>query len=336
MQGTGNGHITRARALAPALKKAGVDVDYVFSGRDPGGYFDMQEFGDYRVFTGLTLKMKAGRVDYPSTLFGNRPLRFLRNVVDLDTRGYDLVLTDFEPVTAWAGRRCGSRVIGMGHQYAFRYPVPLAGATLVGRAVFNYFAPAGESVGLHWHHFDQPILPPMIQQVALSDESDPGLIVVYLPSAKLEPLLATFNLFSDHRFHVYTSVDQEQQHGHVCLKPFSRDGFQHDLASCGAVICNAGFALVSEILMLGKKALVIPLLGHMEQLSNAAALDELNYLVTTRKLTAKELGRMLNAPPGLQHRYPDTASLLVERLLSGHSLTDSAWVGSVWDRVETE
>jgi UDP:flavonoid glycosyltransferase YjiC (YdhE family) len=33
VQGTGNGHITRARAMAAEMHAAGVEVDFVFSGR---------------------------------------------------------------------------------------------------------------------------------------------------------------------------------------------------------------------------------------------------------------------------------------------------------------
>ena len=33
IQGTGNGHITRARVMASCFKKLNVEVDYVFSGR---------------------------------------------------------------------------------------------------------------------------------------------------------------------------------------------------------------------------------------------------------------------------------------------------------------
>ena len=34
VQGTGNGHITRGRAMQKALSDAGIEVDWVFSGRD--------------------------------------------------------------------------------------------------------------------------------------------------------------------------------------------------------------------------------------------------------------------------------------------------------------
>ena len=46
IQGTGNGHITRARVMASCFKELGIDVDYVFSGRPEKDYFDMQDFAD--------------------------------------------------------------------------------------------------------------------------------------------------------------------------------------------------------------------------------------------------------------------------------------------------
>src|SRR5690606_32265718 len=49
VQGTGNGHITRTRAMARELGKRSVAVDYLFSGRPADKFFDMEEFGDYRV-----------------------------------------------------------------------------------------------------------------------------------------------------------------------------------------------------------------------------------------------------------------------------------------------
>ncbi|MEZ9793074.1 glycosyltransferase family protein, partial [Vibrio splendidus] len=34
VQGTGNGHIARARAMAVAFRQQNIDVDFLFSGRD--------------------------------------------------------------------------------------------------------------------------------------------------------------------------------------------------------------------------------------------------------------------------------------------------------------
>ena len=48
VQATGNGHITRARVMAPALRNAGIEVDYLFSGRPADQLFNMEPFGDYQ------------------------------------------------------------------------------------------------------------------------------------------------------------------------------------------------------------------------------------------------------------------------------------------------
>lgn len=48
VQGTGNGHISRARAMAQAFAEIpGLDVQFLFSGRAEKDYFDMALFGDY-------------------------------------------------------------------------------------------------------------------------------------------------------------------------------------------------------------------------------------------------------------------------------------------------
>src|SRR5690606_6418112 len=94
VQGTGNGHITRARAMAKELKECGVSVDYLFSGREPDKFFDMEAFGDYRVLRGLTFTSKEGRIRPLATLVNSQPLQFWRDVKSLDLAPYDLVITD--------------------------------------------------------------------------------------------------------------------------------------------------------------------------------------------------------------------------------------------------
>ena len=61
------------------------------------------------------------------------------------------------------------------------------------------------------------------------------------------------------------------------------DGFKRDLATARGVICNTGFELISECLQWGKPVLR-PLAKQMEQLSNAAALEQLGYATTMEAL----------------------------------------------------
>ena len=74
-----------------------------------------------------------------------------------------MVISDFEPVTAWAAKTKGISVLGIGHQYAFKHKIPKEGADPIAEMVMKLYAPVDVGVGLHWHHFGQPILPPIIE-----------------------------------------------------------------------------------------------------------------------------------------------------------------------------
>ena len=105
VQATGNGHITRARVMCEALKKAGVEVDWMFSGRELDQYFDMECFGDFQRFKGLTFAIEKGQISYIKTAFKNNLWQFYKDVNALDLSGYDLVINDFEPISAWAAKK---------------------------------------------------------------------------------------------------------------------------------------------------------------------------------------------------------------------------------------
>ena len=83
VQGTGNGHLARARPFAPALLRAGHEVDWLFSGREPSAYFDMDAFGAARHFRGLGLVVRNGRIDRLATARRIRPLRLARELRDV-------------------------------------------------------------------------------------------------------------------------------------------------------------------------------------------------------------------------------------------------------------
>src|SRR5882757_9413834 len=104
VQGTGNGHISRARKMAAHFAARGTDVTYLFSGRERAALFDMEIFGNFEHRDGVTLAQRNGELLYWSTYHEWRKLRFLRDVFALDVGGYDLVISDFEPLTAWAAR----------------------------------------------------------------------------------------------------------------------------------------------------------------------------------------------------------------------------------------
>ena len=332
IQATGNGHITRARVLAPALERAGVRVDYLFSGRGPDKYFNMEPFGDYQTRTGLTFSLQKGQVQWLKTFRDLQLRRYWRDVRQLDLSDYDLVLTDFEPVSAWAARKQGVPSVGIAHQYAFLYPVPGHVRPKTMAQMVKWFAPVDQAVGLHWDHFEQPILPPMIQAPIYPATVEPNKILVYLAFDQREALERMLQPFHDYQFYIYTDIKAPIDKGHLHFRPFSRDGFQRDLASCAGVICNAGFGLISEAIQYGKKILTRPLRGQVEQLSNARVLERLGLAVVMTESDAYLLEAWLEMLSPRAAAYPDVATVLADWIADGARQPVAELAQQLWQR----
>lgn len=336
VQGTGNGHLSRARAMATAFAHSDLRVDFLFSGREQSGFFDMECFGDFATRRGLTFVNEDGRVDYLRTVLGNNYFRFLRDVFALDVAPYDLILTDFEPISAWAGRLRGKRVISMGHQPAFDHAVPIAQRDLRTSLVMRLFAPGHVRIGMHWNKFDAPILPPLVEVGEGPVSSVRNKVLVYLPFESQERVHSLLQGLPEYDFFVYAPGSENTTRGNLHLRPTSLDGFRADLHDCAAVLCNAGFELSSECLALGKRLLVKPQGRQMEQASNALALRELGYGSAIDELEAGAIRAWLaHDAPHPQIAFPDVAAALVRWLEVGDFAAPSleSLARQLWERV---
>lgn len=335
VQGTGNGHITRARAMSRELSAAGFEVTYLFSGRDADKYFDMEVFKNYQLREGLTFRSSKGQISYLKTALHASPVQFVKDVRQLDLSAYDLVISDFEPVSAWAGKRQNKQVIGIGHQYAFSHDIPQRGNNLIAGQVMQHFAPASKGVGLHWHHFDQPILPPIIEtpefaHPEFAHKVQTDTIIVYLPFEDSKEIMQLFSQFKNFRFYIYSPNVIESRYSNILFKPLSRTGFQQDLHDSAGIISNAGFELTSESLHSGKKILVKPLRGQMEQQSNAAALEQLGYGKTMVTLDCRKIDEWLHSSQAVRVIWPNVAKILVEWLQNEMPPMDASFIQRVW------
>ncbi len=330
VQATGNGHITRARVLLPALQAVGAEVDMLFSGRAKERLFNMEPFGDYAHREGMTLVTEAGKVQRFKTLKQTRLGQFFKDVRNLDLQGYDLVLTDFEPVTAWAARRQGVPSVGVAHQYAFLHSIPGTGFLPWLKSSIRLFAPADEMIGLHWDAFNAPILPPMIEPVQGEISEDQRKVLVYLPFESQDEIVYWLSGFSEYRFRVYASVEQFRRLGNIDLCPFSREGFQQDLLSCRGVMANAGFGLCSEAIQAGKSLLVKPLQGQVEQVSNAAVLEQMGLASVITRFGQEPIRQWLELPSGSAEPWPDVAGTLARWLITGRQVPVEALTRELW------
>lgn len=318
VQGTGNGHTTRARIMAKAFAEVGAQVDWVFSGRARENFFDMEAFGDFQSYRGLTFATRNGKVLFLKTALTANIAQLYQDTQEFNVEGYDYIINDFEPVSAWAAKRAGKKVIGISHQNAFLYDIPKTGSNMIIDWFMHNFAPVTQPIGLHWHHFNQPILPPLVEHSGYPNINTPKHYLVYLPFAELSDIVPQLGHFPEYEFFVYHSVAHAYDEAHIHIRPFSREGFQLDLHRCEGVICSAGFELPSEAIHLGKKILVQPVTGQMEQRSNASALEQLGFGHSTKTLNIATLRHWLALKPPIAARaYPNVAKALVNWLMNG-------------------
>ncbi|MGK0408507.1 MAG: hypothetical protein ACJASB_000654 [Shewanella psychromarinicola] len=334
VQGTGNGHISRARVMSKALKQHNIDVDFLFSGRTPQYYFDMQCFGDYQTRNGMTFVTENGRVNTMKTARCNLTTAIFSEIKHLDLTGYDLVLNDFEPVSAWAAKQQHVPSIAISHQAALQYPVPKQGNNWFNEFLLNHFAPVDIALGCHWHHFGFPILPPFVE-VSPNGGDHSHQILVYLPFEDADRIAAFLAPFDRYHFFVYHSMQPLQELAeHIHWHGFDREGFKQHMAQCGGVIGNAGFELASEAMTLGKKLLVKPLLGQFEQSANLAALQLLAVAESMQTLDPIVLKRWLKSPSPKPIAYPQVGDALVAWLKMGDWHQPQDLCQHLWSQVE--
>ncbi len=336
VQATGNGHISRSREVVRNLKALGHSVHVILSGRDPALLKEMDVFEPFQVYRGLTFITVRGKVSYWKTAKTLNLFRFYQDIYTYEKKPYDLVITDFEPITARIARRCGIPSIGLGHQYAFIYDIPMRGNFFT-RWIIKHFAFADYPIGLHWHHFDQPILPPIIPHHLRPNRGTMNdKILVYLPFEDLVDIRSVLKPYQEYHFYCYGNVDQPYDETNLRLRPFSRSGFLKDLEECGGVITNAGFELVSEALQLGKKILVKPLAGQMEQVSNALVMETLKIGMTMSALDGDAIQEWLKISAQKYVVYPDVAKIIANWVDSRqwHDITGLA--REAWSQTRTD
>ncbi|MBY6213165.1 hypothetical protein KUV95_16560 [Microbulbifer agarilyticus] len=334
VQGTGNGHISRARAMAEAFQQfPELEVQWLFSGRPPEKLFAMDVFGDYWWREGLTFVHKEGKIDQLATARQLDLRKLLKDIRELPVNDFDLVISDFEPVTAWAAKKRKCPSMGLGHQYAFDYAIPAPAFGWLPRTIMKLFAPVPLGLGMHWYHFGQPILPPIAHAHEDTVPPEQDHVLVYLPFEHALPLLQQLAQLPQ-KFIVYGLPTDLPKADNITLKAPSIEGFRHDVATARAVICNSGFELIAETLTLGKPILTRPLKGQFEQEANAMALQELQLARVVKHIDALTIGRWLEEQPrGVRIDWPDVAHAIVQWISEGRTEAPQELSRRLWQGV---
>ncbi|HYH57571.1 MAG TPA: glycosyltransferase family protein [Anseongella sp.] len=323
IQGTGNGHVSRAREIIPHLEKHG-ELDILLSGTQ----------ADVRLSQDLRWKLhgfsfvfgRKGGVDRWKTwkIMDLSQLRKDINMLPLER--YDLIINDFEPVTAWACKLRKIPCIGLSHQSAFLSPAAPRPRRLVphwAELLFRYYAPLTAAFGFHFQRYDDFIYTPVIRgEIRKLEPRNEGHYTVYLPAHDDRLLVrllkqapeAEWEVFSKHSPAVYRD-------GNVLVQPVNNEKFNESLASCEGLLTAGGFESPAEALFLGKKVFSVPMMGQWEQQCNAEALRGMGVPVVKKigKEFVPYLKDWIRNGPVIKVHFPDETGRIIEELLKRHS-----------------
>ena len=274
VQCTGNGHITRSLKIINRLKNLGHTVDILLSGKN---YNKKIPFNVKYRFKGFTFFNTAnGGIDYLRTAMSLRIFNFLRNI-HIDLSEYDKVISDFEPITAWACKLSNKKCYGISNQYSFTSnKVPRSKKSIIGEFILKWMAPVSVSIGLHYKEYDENIFKPIINDdIINANTNNYGHYTVYLPSYSLSKIVEILSFRKD-IFHIFHSdVRSIYRYDNCLIFPMDKNFFLDSFVNCEGIITNAGFQTSSEALYMSKKLMVISTKGQYEQECNVESLKEL-------------------------------------------------------------
>jgi uncharacterized protein (TIGR00661 family) len=246
--------------------------------------------------------------------------------------GPDLVVSDFEPFSAWWAWRNRVPFISIDHEHMLTL-------CKLQHPARNWFSRITASVVTECHYvgavayiivnfFEVPLrvdsailAPPIIRPVVTTLEAEQGgHILLYSTTGKgQDKLRDVLHEFGGQEFRIY-GFNSNATDGNCIFKERSTEGFLVDLASARGVIASAGFSLISECLHLKKKMLLLPVAGQYEQIINAHYVQELGLGVSAEQLDEAAVAQFLeqvNEPMPTDNRiiWPDNDRFF--RILQG-------------------
>ncbi len=318
IQATGNGHLSRAQDVIPALMKR-AEVDVMISGVQAD--IDLSFPIKYR-YHGLSFIFgKGGGVDLLKTFRQNNTRKFIKEIKSCPVQDYDLVVNDFEPISAWACKLKGVRCISLSHQAALRskkVPKPKH-SDWMGSFILKNYAPCKEYFSFHFAKYDDNIYTPIIRsEIRAKEIHDRGHYTVYLPAYGDKRLIKVLSKIENAQWHVFSKHTRESyQIKNLHIQPVNSALFSESIAASSGVLCGAGFETPAEALFLHKKLMVIPMKSQYEQHFNAAGLKDLGVPVIKKlsKKHIKEIQRWVDNGEAIEVSFPNETQLIVDRML---------------------
>ena len=314
--------MSRARDVYPELIKYG-NVDVLVSGiqADVTLPFPVK----YHYYGMSFIFGSKGGVDIWKTAKKLKLFKLIKDIRNFPVEDYDLVINDFEPVTAWACKLKGKPCIGLSHQSAVLHsyaPKPES-SDWKGVLILKRYAPVTAYYGFHFKSYSKNIFTPVIRkEVRDMEPTDKGHYTVYLPAYDDEALVNFLSKHANVEWQVFSKHNKAPfSKGNVHIQPIQNEAFIKSMASSTGLLCGAGFEGPAEAMFLGKKLMVVPMTQQYEQQCNAAAAATLGVPVI-KNLDRRYYERVnwwiaQSTPVAVD--YPDQTADIIRQLMIEHA-----------------
>ena len=309
--GEGFGHSSRSHLIGQRLIDSGHDV--MFVGSRKSLYYLKQYFGRrVKEIFGLSFVYEDRRIDKSETL--KRNLLKLPEGTKINDElfkqhfepfGPELVISDFEPFSAWWAWRKDVPFISIDHEHVLTL-------CKLDHPAKNWFSRLTASVVTECHYigaaayiivnfFEAPLridsavlAPPIVRPAVMQQKAEPGehILLYSTTGTNRDRLLEMLQKFSGRKFYIY-GFDDDTEDKNCVFKKRSTEGFLADLAGARGVIASAGFSLISECMYLRKKMLLLPVAGQYEQIINTHYIQKLGLGLSAEKLGEPIIERFL-------------------------------------------
>ncbi len=313
IQGTGNGHVSRAREIIPLLQQHG-EVDLLISGTQVDvklAYEIKYRFHGFSFIFG-----KKGGVDHYKTWKNMDLFQFRRDMKAIPLRDYNLILNDFEPISAWACKLQKIESVSLSHQASFKSKkVPRPKTVDWGKLILSRYAPTTHHIGFHFDRYDDFIYKPVIRsEIRQLVSTNQGHYTVYLPAIDDKDLVNVLKQIPQVRWEVFSKHAKiAYNDANVFVEPVNNEKFNASMASCEGVFTGGGFEGPAEALHLGKKLLVAPMRFQYEQQCNAYALKQFGLPVIwgSNRNWVPILKEFVANPQEHQFDFPDETAAII-------------------------
>jgi uncharacterized protein (TIGR00661 family) len=312
IQTTGNGHITRSLRIIKRLESEGHQIDIITSGPKNNLIKEINS----KHYRGFTFKYNNdGTVNYIKTIFSSNILQFWKDIKSLDLETYEVIISDYEPITSWSSllkEKCYISISNQSSFYSKKIPKP-KNTDYISEFGIKWLAPAQCPIGINYDDYDDFIFKPILREDIINAKvSDKGYYLIYLPQISLKKIIKECRENPLQNFIIFTDVDKKFTQKNCQVFPTSYSDFSYYLINCHGVMCSGGFQTTSEALYLQKKLMVVPVKGQWEQKCNSEALRRKGIWISD----FKNISKFIKSDKVVVDKWIDPIDKLIEKIKS--------------------